>query len=38
VYEIHKAIEHINNWQKLKGHELSVAEISVLKYIFERRK
>ena len=38
VYEIHKAIEHINNWQKLKGHELSAAEISVLKYIFERRK
>jgi UDP-N-acetylglucosamine diphosphorylase/glucosamine-1-phosphate N-acetyltransferase len=37
VYEIHKAIEHINNWKKLKGEELSDAEISVLKYIFEKR-
>lgn len=37
VYEIHKAIEHINNWKKLKGQELSAEEISVLKYIFDRR-
>jgi UDP-N-acetylglucosamine diphosphorylase/glucosamine-1-phosphate N-acetyltransferase len=37
VYEIHKAIEHINNWKQLKGQELSAEEISVLKYIFERR-
>lgn len=37
VYEIDKAIEHINNWQKLKGQELSAAEISVLKYIFDRK-
>ncbi len=37
VYEIHKAIEHINNWKKLKGYELSAAEISVLKYIFDKR-
>ena len=37
VYEIHKAIEHINNWKKLKGQELSAAEISVLKYIFDNR-
>jgi UDP-N-acetylglucosamine diphosphorylase/glucosamine-1-phosphate N-acetyltransferase len=37
VYEIHKAIEHINNWKKLKGYELSAAEISVLKYIFDKK-
>ena len=37
VYEIHKAIEHINNWKNFKGHKLSDAEISVLKYIFDKR-
>jgi UDP-N-acetylglucosamine diphosphorylase/glucosamine-1-phosphate N-acetyltransferase len=37
VYEINKAIEHINNWKLLKGQELSAEEISVLKYIFDRR-
>jgi UDP-N-acetylglucosamine diphosphorylase/glucosamine-1-phosphate N-acetyltransferase len=37
VYEIHKAIEHINNWKKLKGQKLSAEEISVLKYIFDRK-
>jgi len=37
MYEIHKAIEHINNWKKLKGQELSAEEISVLKYIFDRK-
>ncbi len=36
VYDIHKAIEHINNWKRLKGQELSAAEISVLKYIFDK--
>ncbi len=36
-YKFDKAIEHINNWKKMRGLELSSAEISVLKYIFERR-
>ena len=36
IYEFEKAVEHIGNWKKMKGHELSSAEISVLKYIFER--
>ncbi len=36
-YKFDKAVEHINNWKKMKGLELSSAEISVLKYIFERR-
>ena len=35
VYEMNKAIEHINNWKQLKGQQLSAAEISVLKYIFD---
>ena len=35
-YEFEKALEHINNWKKMKGHELSSAEISALKYIFGR--
>lgn len=37
-YAFEKAIEHINNWKKLKGLTLSDAEISVLKHIFERDK
>ncbi len=37
VYEFEKAIEHINNWKRMKGQELSTAEISVLKYIFDNR-
>jgi UDP-N-acetylglucosamine diphosphorylase / glucose-1-phosphate thymidylyltransferase / UDP-N-acetylgalactosamine diphosphorylase / glucosamine-1-phosphate N-acetyltransferase / galactosamine-1-phosphate N-acetyltransferase len=36
-YKFDKAIEHISNWKKMHGLELSSAEISVLKYIFERR-
>lgn len=36
-YKFEKAVEHISNWKKLKGEKLSSAEISVLKYIFERR-
>ncbi len=36
-YKFDKAVEHISNWKKMKGLELSSAEISVLKYIFERR-
>ncbi len=35
-YDIGKAIEHIANWKKMKGQLLEDAEISVLKYIFER--
>jgi UDP-N-acetylglucosamine diphosphorylase/glucosamine-1-phosphate N-acetyltransferase len=36
-YKFDKAVEHISNWKKMKGLSLSSAEISVLKYIFERR-
>jgi UDP-N-acetylglucosamine diphosphorylase/glucosamine-1-phosphate N-acetyltransferase len=36
-YKFDKAVEHIRNWKKMKGLELSSAEVSVLKYIFERR-
>ena len=36
-YKFEKAIEHINNWKAIKGEKLSSAEISVLRYIFERR-
>ncbi|MEP6684873.1 MAG: putative sugar nucleotidyl transferase, partial [Parafilimonas sp.] len=35
-YKFEKAVEHISNWKKMKGLEFSSAEISVLKYIFER--
>ncbi len=36
-YKFEKALEHIGNWKEMKGEKLSYAEISVLKYIFERR-
>ena len=36
-YKFEKAVEHINNWKGLKGEKLSSAEISALKYIFDRR-
>jgi len=36
-YKFEKAIEHIGNWKALKGEKLSSEEISVLKYIFDRR-
>ncbi|MFT4152412.1 putative sugar nucleotidyl transferase [Parafilimonas sp.] len=36
-YKFEKAMEHVNNWKELKGEKLSSAEISVLKYIFDRR-
>jgi len=36
-YKFEKALEHISNWKEMKGEKLSYAEISVLKYIFERR-
>jgi len=35
-YKFEKAVEDISNWKKMKGLEFSAAEISVLKYIFER--
>lgn len=37
IYNIDKAIEHINNWQAFKERTLSGAEISVLRYIFDNR-
>ena len=37
-YRFEKAIEHINNWKKLKGLTLPDPEISVLKHIFDRDK
>lgn len=37
TYEFVKAVMHINNWKKLKGLELSDAEVSVLKYIFNQK-
>lgn len=37
VYEFEKAVEHINNWKKMKGQKLSTVEISVLKFIFDKR-
>ena len=35
---IDKTLEHINNWKKLKGKELSENEIQQLKHIFEHYK
>ncbi len=36
-YKFEKAVEHIDNWKKMKGQKLSSAEVSVLKHIFERK-
>jgi len=36
TYRLEKALEDINNWQKLKDRELTAEEVSVLRYIFER--
>ena len=36
-YKLEKAIEHIRNWKEMKTQKLSSAEISVLRYIFDRR-
>ena len=34
-YEFDKAIEDIRNWKSLKQQNISVNELSILKYIFE---
>jgi UDP-N-acetylglucosamine diphosphorylase/glucosamine-1-phosphate N-acetyltransferase len=34
-YELHKALEHIENWKKLKQQMLTNAEAVILKHIFE---
>lgn len=36
IYRFEKAIEHINNWMKLKGRQLTNEEEGVLNYIFDR--
>ncbi len=38
VYVFEKIVEHINNWKAMKAQQLSSAEISVLKYIFDTRR
>lgn len=35
-YEFEKALTDISNWKKMKGKELSKAETSMLKHIFEQ--
>ncbi len=36
-YTFEKAIEHINNWKKMKGQILSALEIEKLKFIYNSR-
>lgn len=35
-YELPKALRDIDNWKKLKGHQLSSAEEAMINYIFEQ--
>ncbi|GAA4329119.1 putative sugar nucleotidyl transferase [Flaviaesturariibacter amylovorans] len=35
-YEIEKALEHIGNWKKMKGQELSAREIEILRAVHAR--
>ena len=35
-YELEKALEHINNWKKLKGHTLSEKEKNLLSDIYNK--
>jgi UDP-N-acetylglucosamine diphosphorylase / glucose-1-phosphate thymidylyltransferase / UDP-N-acetylgalactosamine diphosphorylase / glucosamine-1-phosphate N-acetyltransferase / galactosamine-1-phosphate N-acetyltransferase len=35
VYAFEKAVQHISQWKKFKGQELSIGEIKQLKYIFD---
>lgn len=37
VYDFERAIQHINKWKKLKGHDLSDEEIKQLKNIFDQQ-
>lgn len=37
-YELEKALEHINNWKKLKGHTLSGKEKKLLTDIYHQKK
>lgn len=37
-YTLQKALEHINNWKKLKGHSLSQQEINTLTEIYNQKK
>ena len=36
-YELEKALEHIDNWKKLKGHILSEEEIKILSAIHQNK-
>lgn len=36
-YELEKALEHINNWKKLKGRQLSTAEKKILTAIYNKK-
>ncbi len=36
-YELDKALEHINNWKKLKGHTLSSGEKKILTDIYHQK-
>jgi hypothetical protein len=36
-YEFSKALQDIANWKKMKQHDLSEAETSVLAHIFETK-
>ncbi len=36
-YRLDKAIEAIGNWKKMKGQNISPAEIAVLQHIFEQQ-
>ena len=36
-YQLEKALEHIDNWKKLKGHILSVEEKNILSAIHQKK-
>jgi UDP-N-acetylglucosamine diphosphorylase/glucosamine-1-phosphate N-acetyltransferase len=36
TYVLEKALRHVANWKKMKGHTMSVAETGVLEHIFGR--
>jgi hypothetical protein len=37
-YELEKALKHIENWKKLKGHILSEEEKKILSDIYHQKK